>query len=436
MTDQDRVELQQLVDETLDDMRKEMGTAFSLDKVNLAEMERRTGITRKRLRTIKENGFKVLPHKNAGTHRAVTVVSGFSGVIDTMLKEGKTNSQNIFDKVKEVGYKGSLTQIKVYIKDHRYLVPAPRRVVEKQGRRSPRYTTGPGESYQMDWGFVKVDTGAKIACFAMICHHCGDRYTEFFPNAKQENLFIGMIHAFQYLGIPQTVLTDNMKSVVTRRDVDGKPVWNKEYANFMVTIGFETKLCKARHPFTKGKVERLIRFIKDNLIDTVPFESITELNYQARRWCDKQNSTYHACVDCAPQQKHNAECMSAARKLVVTDEIRKYLYPERTISFDGFVNFEGRRFGVPVWYSDRRCRVGRVDYEIHIYSLDLKQELTTHQVTWSRKDSYCEDQFETEEPEEQPTTPVKTIMHQQEAVQPRGDVLLDRSFNFSKEVQW
>jgi nicotinamide riboside transporter PnuC len=63
--------------------------------------------------------------------------------------------------------------------------------------------TGPGEAFQMDWGFTKVlnPSGAEyqVACFAMICNHCGQRYVEFFPNAKQENLFIGMIHAFQYM---------------------------------------------------------------------------------------------------------------------------------------------------------------------------------------------------------------------------------------------
>lgn len=83
----------------------------------------------------------------------------------------------------------------------------------------------------MDWGFVKVQDHAgnvlTAACFAMICHHCGERYVEFCPNAKQENLFIGMIHAFQYMGIPTHILTDNMKSVVIRRDIEGKPVWQK-----------------------------------------------------------------------------------------------------------------------------------------------------------------------------------------------------------------
>ncbi|WP_102343265.1 hypothetical protein [Galactobacillus timonensis] len=75
----------------------------------------------------------------------------------------------------------------------------------------------------MDRGFVNVESDKggsyRAACFAMMCHHCGSRYIEFFPNAKQENLFIGMIHAFLRLGVPAAVLTVNMKSVVTCRAV-------------------------------------------------------------------------------------------------------------------------------------------------------------------------------------------------------------------------
>lgn len=67
------------------------------------------------------------------------------------------------------------------------------------------------------------------ACFAMICHHCGEQYMEFFLNPKQENLFIGMIHAFQHMGIPRYVLTDNMKSVGIRLDQDGQPIWQTDY---------------------------------------------------------------------------------------------------------------------------------------------------------------------------------------------------------------
>ena len=115
----------------------------------------------------------------------------------------------------------------------------------------------------------------------MICHHCGERYIEFFPNAKQENLFIGMIHAFKRMGVPDHVLIDNMKSVVLYRDSEGHPVWNHDYEAFMNTIGFETKLCRPRHPFTKGAVERLVRFVKENFLAERVFGTITDLNYEA-----------------------------------------------------------------------------------------------------------------------------------------------------------
>ena len=49
-------------------------------------------------------------------------------------------------------------------------------------------------------------------------------YVELFTNARQENLFIGMIHAFMYMGVPEYILTDNMKSVVIRRDYAGHPI--------------------------------------------------------------------------------------------------------------------------------------------------------------------------------------------------------------------
>lgn len=45
-----------------------------------------------------------------------------------------------------------------------------------------------------------------------------------------------MIHAFQRLGIPKTVLTDNMKSITNGRNTGGHPVWNKDYEAFMDTV--------------------------------------------------------------------------------------------------------------------------------------------------------------------------------------------------------
>ena len=247
-----------IVSRALEEMKKEQGEKFCLEEVNLAELKRRTGISRGKLRKMKRDGFKRKRHGSAGRTAETTVLTGYTGVIDDLLRKDVTNSEVIYDRLQEIGYQGGKTQIKVYVAAHKDLLPAKRQIVSPQGNRGRRYSTGPGESYQMDWGFVKVEDESgeetKVACFAKICHHCGERYIEFFPNARQENLFIGMVHAFCYMGVPQRILTDNMKSVVVRRNEDGKPVWQKDYAEFMNTVGFETTLCKPRHPFTKGAV--------------------------------------------------------------------------------------------------------------------------------------------------------------------------------------
>ena len=265
--------LQEIIDKVLEEMRLERGGGeLDLKKLNLAEFSRRTGLSRSKARTLRDKGFRVTPHGRCGLRAQTTVMTGYTRTVDDLLSRGVTNSTVCFDRIRAQGYEGGLTTVKDYIAAHRHLVPAKRKLAasEPQGSRGRRYETAPGECFQMDWGFVNVEdaSGAltRIACFAMVCHHCGECYVELFTNARQENLFIGMAHAFLEMGVPERVLTDNMKSVVIGRDADGRPVWQGDYAEFMRAVGFSTTLCKPRHPFTKGKVERLIRFVKGNFL--------------------------------------------------------------------------------------------------------------------------------------------------------------------------
>jgi hypothetical protein len=102
--------------------------------------------------------------------------------------------------------------------------------------------------------------------------------------------------------------------------------------------------------------------------------------------------------------------------------------------FFAFVSFEGRRFGVPYSYTSKTVRVLRNDDSLYIYSADLRNLLATHNVTWSRQDSFCIDQFALpEQPEEFPTMPVKTVIKQ--LPEPSPDLSFEK-FNFSKDGDW
>ena len=366
--------------QAIEEMKAFQGDSFSLERINLAELERRTGVSRSRLRRLKKNSFQDLPRSTKGSKHTVTKLSGYTGLLDSLLRQGVKNSSVVLERLRQAGFEGGATIVKEYIAAHKHLIPAKRQLVAAQGNRGRRYVTKPGEAYQMDWGFTDVldynGQTYRVACFAMICHHCGQRYIEFFLNARQENLFIGMIHAFQYMGVP--------------------------------------------------------RFVKDNFLADRVFCDLTDLNWQALEWCNKQNGTYRRTVDGAPQKIHETICGEQLR-MVPEDAVRFYLCPERKISFDGFVNYEGRRFGVPYSYPGATARVERSGDLLRIYSADLKVLLVTHTVTWSRTDSFCEGQYESlVQPEEFPTAPAQTQILQ---LPKSSQDLSFAKFDFDKEDQ-
>lgn len=427
--------LQEIIDSALEAMGVIDKDGSIIKKVNLAEFGRRTGLTRSQCRTLAAKGFRAGAHGRCGMRADTTVLSGFSEVIDGLLREGVTNSSVIYERLCNHGYSHGLTAVKNYIASHKNLIPAKRTHTNTAPRRSRRYSTSPGECFQMDWGFVHIKDAFsemhRIACFTMICHHCGVSYIEFFPNARQENLFIGMLHAFMDMGIPKYVLTDNMRSVTTGRDAKGYPLFQVDYASFMDAVGFKTKLCKPYHPFTKGKVERLISYVKHNFCAARSYVNLTALNQEVRAWCVERSYHPRRWFDFIPADEHTSFCLVASRELVHDDTIAAYLCPRRRVSFDGFVCYEGRRFGVPYWHTGRVVRVNRDGNILHIYTEDLSRELVSHPITWSRADSFCEDQFDQTYLVELPSTPITTVMPA--ATQPKDESPLAR-FDFEGRI--
>ncbi len=72
---------------------------------------------------------------------------------------------------------------------------------------------------------------------------------------------------FDYFqGIPHDVWYDNMKTVVIERDAygEGQHRLHQPFYPFAKSMGFIPKLCHTYRPQTKGKVERMVRYVRDN----------------------------------------------------------------------------------------------------------------------------------------------------------------------------
>ena len=102
----ERSDLQEIIDNAIAEMSAEAGRALGPDEVNLAELGRKTGLTRSRLRTLKSKGFRVTPHGRTGHRSESTVMTGHECVVDGLLRSGVTNSSVCLDRLREHGYAG------------------------------------------------------------------------------------------------------------------------------------------------------------------------------------------------------------------------------------------------------------------------------------------------------------------------------------------
>lgn len=301
------------------------------------------------------------PHRQHGLKgiKKPSLLDPYKDRVNGLMNAGVFNCVKIFEEIQKFGYAGHMSILKAYVSPFR----PPKGIPAVQ-----RYETDYGFQAQMDWGVCDyIDEKNRphhVACFAMVLGASRMRYIEFAKRCDLASLERCMINAFKYFGgVPKTVLTDNMKTVVVGREC-GKTIWNEHFMAFAADLGFVPKVCKVRRPETKGKVERLVRYVKDNFIPGCVFSSINDLNAQARAWCDRVNKKEHGTTGKIPAEELVHEGLKALPPQEIIDN---YRWEDRYVQRDGRVSYDGVLYGVPWHYSGCHVKVRKYGNKIEIY---------------------------------------------------------------------
>ena len=91
--------MESIIAQAIAEMESEKGKNLSPKEVNLAELERRTGISRAKLRRLQKNSFVDMPHGLAGRKASNTVLTAHTGLLDSLLVKGIKNSSVCFERL-------------------------------------------------------------------------------------------------------------------------------------------------------------------------------------------------------------------------------------------------------------------------------------------------------------------------------------------------
>ena len=99
----------------------------------LAELERRTGISHGKLCRLKKNSFRDSRRSDEVRKHKITKLTGYSEIIDALLKQGVSNSTVILKHLRESGFDGTPDPLKANFFDYgipRFALPAVKKIVD------------------------------------------------------------------------------------------------------------------------------------------------------------------------------------------------------------------------------------------------------------------------------------------------------------------
>ena len=165
-------------------------------------------------------------------------------------------------------------------------------------------------------------------------------------------VFSALRETFLAYGLPKAVLTDRGPEFCPHGGSG-----ETEYQVALRLLGVKPVLARPYHPMTKGKVERLFRFIQGDFLAEVrdKVQSLPELNAALDRWLSWHNQEHRrrALGNRSPAHWYQPAEPASPEDLLaaLTRE-----YP-RKVGKDGRISFEGRSYQLPKGYAGARVWV-------------------------------------------------------------------------------
>ena len=300
----------------------------------------------------------------------------YKHLIDMWLEEAPYSAVRIHEKLMEQGCDCKYTIVRQYVAT---------RKADLNEKATVRFETMPGLQGQVDWGFFenyKVKENGeytKLYCFLMVLGYSRMRYIEFVTDMSTTTLIKCHINAFRYFGgYPEEILYDNMKQVVVKRLMkQSESELNKQFEDFAGFYGYKPVLCRPYRGQTKGKVERTVRYVRENFMVGIKYNSLADLNSQAHAWCNKINAKIHGTTNERPIDRLAEENLLPLKREYIIDKINL-----RRVEKDCLISYAGNKYSVPAEYVGKDVTVIVLDHMLAAY-FEGKQ-IALHKLSYSR----------------------------------------------------
>jgi len=287
-------------------------------------------------------------------------------------------ASRLHQMVKARGYAGGPDHFRAIVARHR-----PRPAAEAY----LRLRTLPAEQAQVDWGhFGTVTIGRAVRplmAFVMVLSFSRMIFLQFFLGSPMANFLRGHVAAFGFFpGVARVLLYDNLRSAVLERR--GQAVrFHPTLLELAKHYRFEPRPVAQARGNEKGRVERAIRFARDNFFAAREWTDLDDLNGQAREWC----SGVAADRPCPEDRRRTV------REVFAAEQPRLLALPENPFPTDEccpvhagktpYVRFDLNDYSIPHTRVRRTLEIVATAKTVRV--LDGQEVIARHARCWNRE---------------------------------------------------
>ena len=329
--------------------------------LGVSAIARQTGLDRKTVRKYLERGLEA-PVYGPREPEERLAEEYCTYLVDKLAAWPGLSARRLHREFKAMGFEGAYSTLTGYL---RLIRPAAPRQFER------RFETPAGQQAQVDFAEFQVaftsEPGVtrKVWLFSMVLGHSRWLWGRFCPNQTLETVMRCHIAAFDAMGgACAEVLYGRMKTAVIGEDGAGVVTYNASLVVMLAHYGSAPRACQPYR--AKGKVERPLRYVRQDSFLGRSFRDIYDLHAQFAEWRTtianpRVHATTQRVVDehFAEEQPHLVALPARPYDAVPT--------VERRISHEGMVAVGGNQYSVPDTTRRRIVEVQNHPTEVRIF---------------------------------------------------------------------
>jgi len=213
----------------------------------------------------------------------------------------------------------------------------------------------PGQQIQVDFGAVRVNaedgTEKPMRFIAFVLSHSRYKYVEWLDRPfRVADMVRCHENAFRFFGGMAKEMVYDQDALIAVDENGGDLLLTEGFRSYVTFRGFKLYLCRTRDPESKGKVERVVQYVKGNFAHGRRYNDLADWNRRCVEWLHRTaNHKRHETTKKRPdtmlalEKPHLCPISSS-----VSFETNLTSSVTRTVHKDNTVRYKGSRYSVPV----------------------------------------------------------------------------------------